>query len=272
MSGTPEEMKHPSISIIVAALDEQDGLAPSVHAVQAALDDICSYEIIIVDDGSRDRTGAMADDLAARNASIRVVHNPCTLGLGASYRRGFELARGQYTLLIPADNETPSDTIRAIAKQAGRADIILTHTLNWYIRPVHRWILSHLYTAIVNALFGLRLRYYNGNCLIRSAALRAIPLDTSGSTYMTAILVRLLEQGYGYADIGIMLQPRCGTRRRLRLRSFIDVARSIGRLWLEVRLLPVLRRGRPAAASPRPMLPAGGKEAAEGEDPARVKL
>jgi len=265
-------MKGPSISIIVAALDEQDGLAPSVHAIQAALNDICSYEIIVVDDGSRDRTGAIADDLAAGSAGIRVIHNPCNLGLGGSYRRGFELVRGQYTLLIPADNETPSDTIRAIAKQAGRADIIVTHTLNWYIRPVHRWILSHLYTAIVNALFGFRLRYYNGICLIRSAALRTIALDTSGSAYMTAILVRLLKQGYSYAGIGIMLQPRCGARRPLGLRSFIDVARSIGRLWVEVRLLPVLRRGSPAAASPRPTLPVGGKEAAEGEDPARVNL
>ena len=245
-------MRDPSISIIVPALNEEHGLAPSVRAAQSALDDLCPYEIIILDDGSRDRTGAIAEDLAANDSRIRVVHNPSTLGIGASYRRGVELARCEYVLWIPADDETPAHTIRAIGRRAGTADVVLTHTLNWYIRPMHRWILSHLYTAIVNVLFGLRLRYYNGNCLIRTTALRTITLDTFGFSYMTAIIVRLLRQGYSYAEIGITLQPRGGGgSTALRLRSFIDVARSIGKLWWEVRVRPVVRPGRLAVAAPR---------------------
>jgi len=220
------------------ALNEERNLSSSVTAVKCAMATPCEFEIIILDDGSHDRTGQIGDELAAHDPQIRVVHNLVNRGPGYCYRRGVELARYDYVLMVPGDDETPAATIRTIAEHAGYADIIITYTVNGHIRPVHRRIVSRLFTIIMNALFGLRLRYYNGNLLIRKELLRSIPIDTNFS-YLAAVLVRLLKRGCSYIEIGISLQRRQkGQSKALRLGNFASVATSILMLFLETRLLP----------------------------------
>lgn len=221
-------MAPPSISVIMPALNEERNLAGSVAAVTEAFDGFCDYEIIIFDDGSTDRTGRIADMLAAQDLRLRVVHNPIPLGIGLCYRRGVDLARYEYYLMVPGDDETPAATICAIGAQAGIADVVVTYTLNRHVRPLHRRIVSRLFTVAMNAVFGLRLRYYNGNCLIRTKLLRTLPIGTSGFAYMATVLIRLLKQGHSYIEAGIVLQPRgSGHSKALQPRSVVNVLRSV---------------------------------------------
>src|SRR5579885_1018892 len=139
------------------ALNEDEHLEAAVNAVRSAFEGLCPYEIIIVDDGSTDRTGELADCLAARDRGISVVHNPTNFGLGKAYWTGVELARHEYVLMVPGDDETPASTIRKVAEQQGTADLVLTFTSNGWVRSIRRRVVSNLFTGIVNTLFGLRL-------------------------------------------------------------------------------------------------------------------
>lgn len=240
-----------SITVIMPALNEEDALEASVQAVQTALEGLGEFEIILFDDGSTDRTGPLVDELAARFPNVRAAHNPGTRGMGYSYARGVEMARYEYVVMVPGDDETPISTIRAIAEQAGTADIVLTYTANQHeVRPLHRRWLSKAFTLALNLLFGLRLPYYNGTCLIRTRVVRTVPLETNGFAYMATLLIRLSSRGFAHQPLGIALKPREGGKSKaLTWRSLLNVAKALIPLVWEVRLGRERARTKASSAS-----------------------
>ena len=227
----------PSVSVIMPAFNEEGNLASSVESVRKALGQLRDFEVIIIDDCSHDATGRVADRLAQEDRRIVVVHNPRNMGLGYNYRKGVELARHDYTLMIPGDNEIPARSIEAIADKMGEPDMIIPYMLNSHIRPAGRRIISWLFVRTMNVLFGLHLRYFNGPCAIRSQALKTVPIDTNGFAYMAASLVRLMKRGHSYVQVGIWLQEReFGRSKALRPKNVASVAKTVLSLVLETRL------------------------------------
>src|SRR5215813_3359615 len=97
-----------SVSVLVPAFNEVNNLAGTVERLLEALDiTVEDFEIIIVDDGSTDGTGAVADRLSASNPSVRVLHNAQNMGLGYAYRRGYQEASKEFYVYIPGDNTWP---------------------------------------------------------------------------------------------------------------------------------------------------------------------
>src|SRR5262249_10429146 len=94
-----------TISVIVTAMNEEGNLSETVASVVNAVAlRIPGYEVIIVDDGSTDRTASIADELARSNPRIRVHHNPRNIGLGRSYKIGIDLAAHEYTSWVAGNN------------------------------------------------------------------------------------------------------------------------------------------------------------------------
>src|SRR5207244_1967894 len=99
------------------------------------------------------------------DSHVRVVHNPQNLGLGGAYRRGLQHARMQHVMWISGDNAETSDNIENITAHAGEAEIIIPVLVDQTGRPwLRRWT-SRSFTFVVNTLFGLDVRYYNGAVL-----------------------------------------------------------------------------------------------------------
>src|SRR5712691_6710476 len=98
----------PTISIIIPAYNEEGNISGTVHEVLKALDNrFGGYEILIVNDGSRDHTGEVANALAAENSRIKAIHNSPNMGFGYSYRRGVQAATGDYIGFFPGDDCLP---------------------------------------------------------------------------------------------------------------------------------------------------------------------
>lgn len=116
------------LTIVIPAFNEVGNLKPVVDELLAALQQqpaIDSFEILIVDDGSRDGTAEAADALAVSNASIRVVHHPVNRGFGAALRTGFSASRGRYVTLTTADGEIEPTQALGLFVAMGDADLIL---------------------------------------------------------------------------------------------------------------------------------------------------
>ena len=243
----------PTLSIIVPALNEEEHLAGTVETIlQATVDRVESFEIIIVDDGSTDQTSTLACRLAQGDDRIRVVHNPRSMGLGHAYKSGVALSGYEYVVMVPGDNETPIETIRAIIDNSSDYDIVLTYVLNPQVRPLYRRLLSRLFVWLVNTITGFRLRYYNGNCSIRCEILKDIPLKVNGHAYMAAILVRLLMRGYTYREIGVWLQSRqSGRSKAFKIKNVFSIGKALASLFWETRVTNLRRRRKPTAM-PRP--------------------
>ena len=242
----------PTISMIVPALNEEEHLEETVDTIlRATADRVEFFEIIIVDDGSTDRTGALADRLAQQNGCIRVVHNPRSMGLGHAYGTGVALSSYEYVIMVPADNETPVETIRVIIDNSRNCDSVLTYVINPQVRPLSRRLLSRLFVWVVNAITGLRLRYYNGNCSIRREILRRIPMEVNGHAYMAAILVRLFMRGSTHREIGVWLEPRLsGRSKAFKIRNILSVSKTLASLFWETRITNRRRRPKLIALPP----------------------
>jgi len=227
-----------TLSVIIPALNEEANLAGAVGTVLDAIGDrFTDYELLIFDDGSTDRTGQIADKLAAGNPHIRVIHNPGNKGFGYNYSRGVELARMDYVTWFPGDNEAPGEGLRAILEAVGSADIVVGYLSNPHVRTLARRFISATYVGLLNLLFGLRLRYYNGPSVHPRRFLLTVPMHTHGFGCLAATLVRLLRSGHGFVEIPYPTGVRQhGRSKAFMLKNIVSVLGTITSLFWEVRI------------------------------------
>ncbi len=235
LSGVPPPAK--SISVIVTAMNEEGNLKPTIDSVvRAVAPRFLTYEIIVVDDGSQDRTFAIAEALSAENPHIRVHRNPRNLGLGRSYGIGIALARHGYTSWVAGNNIVPQEALERIYDRVGERDMVISYILR-DVRGFKRRMVSRAFTRSMNLLFSVRMRYYTGPCVYRSEVAKRFRMRAQGSLFVAELLVRLLRSGQSYVEVGLQPLPRSsGSTKTFRLRNVIDVFGSVIRLFLELRM------------------------------------
>ncbi len=221
-----------SVTFIMPALNEERNLAAAVAEVRKVTTTLAlPYEIVIIDDGSRDRTGAIADEFAAADPRVRVVHHETNKGLGAAYRRGVKEARCEYIMMVPGDNAHPAPGLESILAVAGTADIVVAYPLNPEVRPLARRLLSRLYTFGLNLLFFQKVPYYNGLNIYRTRLARSIEIETSSFAYSSEILIKLIKRGSSYVCAGTLIEERAeGRSKALKLGNVIGVIGAVIRL------------------------------------------
>jgi hypothetical protein len=227
-----------SLSVFVAAYNEVDNLAPTVETIQRALDGaIADYEIIVVDDGSTDGTRQVADTLSAVDARVRVIHYPTNRGLGYGWLRAIEAATKQSFVFVPGDNTWPYPSLRDLFSSIGRAEVITSYTTNPEIRVPARRVLSDLYTAGLNVLFGLKLEYYHGLTIYPIEFLRSNAITTYGFASMAEALLRAIHHGLSVVAVPCAIEERAtGQSKAVSMHSLRSVLGTIGRLFIDLRL------------------------------------
>lgn len=227
-----------TLSVIIPALNEEGNLEAAVRSVLSAIGTrFEDFELLVFDDGSTDRTGEIADRLAKDHPRLRVIHNGTNKGFGYNYTRGVQLTQMEYVTMFPGDNEIPQEAIRAILAAVGTADIVIPYISTPGVRPWSRQVVSRCFVGLLNGLFGLRLRYYNGPCVHRRKRLLSVPMHTHGFAYMASILVRLIRSGCTYVEVPMPLQPReHGRSKAFRLKNVLSVLRTLAELFWEVRI------------------------------------
>lgn len=229
-----------SVSIVIPAYNEETKLAPTVNFALEALSrhNIVDFEIIIFDDASDDKTGIIADELAAKYPQIQVVHNAKNMNLGYNIVQGFKLATKEYSGFVPGDNEMDPETLDNVFNVIGQADIITTYAQNPEVRPWGRRFLSAAYVKIINTAFGFKMRYYNGECYFKTAMVKKVPVYTHGFSYMTEILVKLLKSGATFIEVPMVSRVReRGATKAFRLKNIISVFKTFLTLFWEVQIL-----------------------------------
>jgi dolichol-phosphate mannosyltransferase len=242
-----------TITLIIPALNEEEMITPTVQQILACVDGrFLDYEVLLVNDGSTDATGELMEHLAATNPRIRVFHHLRNLGLGSSYRLGIAEARHQYVMLLCGDGGMPASSLPAIFDRIGTADIVIPFVRNLrQIKTSVRFVISRAYTTLLNILFGLRLRYYNGLPVHRVDLVRAVEIKSDGFGFQGELLVKLLKSGCSFVQIGVDGAEKTKRSSALRLSSVINVAKTLTLLVWEVTSFDS-RRVRALIDRPRP--------------------
>ena len=227
----------PSISIVIPAYNEQGNLEASVQSAIRGLENrFSSYEIIVVNDGSTDSTGQIADRLAASNSNIKAIHHPVNKGMGKSLSTGFKAATKEYVGSYPGDNGLEIESWGTMLDLIGTADVVSYCIANPEFRPWSRRFISWAFVSLVNAVFGLSIRYFNGHAVYRRQAIQSIPHLTNGHTFLAECMIRLVKQGNSYREVPtIQIERKTGRTKAFSLKNFKEVFTFFLKLPLELK-------------------------------------
>ncbi len=191
-----------SISVIISAYNEEKNLRSAIADVNEAFRKFTdSVELLVFNDGSWDRTGAIADEVAKVNRNVRVIHNIQNRGVAYIAREGIRLATNDYVTWFPGDNAIDYRSLDRVIKSIGDADIIVAYMDNIRERSLFRKTASRLYTGLMNFLFGLNLKYYNGPTIYPREVLRSVCLTSNGFDFFAELLIRCLKSGCSVKEV-----------------------------------------------------------------------
>ena len=229
----------PRLTFFFPAYNEEENVTETVGR---ALDEIGalvdgSIEVLVIDDGSTDRTPELADALAASDPRVRV-HHQQNRGYGGALRAGFGNAAGE--LICFSDGDLQFD-LREMSRLLARLEDPTRRRVDGVIGyrikrsdPPHRIFIAKTYNAIVSALFGLRVR--DIDCamkLFRREVFDGLPLETDSPFLSAELLIKLRARGTRLAQVGVNHYPRAaGTNTGASFRKIMRTFRDIGRLRL----------------------------------------
>lgn len=200
----------PVLSVIVPAFNEEVLLDDGIRRLRTTLDALrLESEIIIVDDGSRDRTPGIADKLAAELTGVVALHQ-ANQGIGGAFRSGADRASGEYLILWPADMPADRADLEPYARSFGHADVIVgvRRARVGYnpVMSINAWI----YPKLVKWLFDLRLRDVNWIHAYRRSEFIKIQLTQRGIPMLVEALVRLRDAGATLMEVDVDMKARVG--------------------------------------------------------------
>jgi glycosyltransferase involved in cell wall biosynthesis len=197
------------LTICVPCKNEEKNVVGTLNAIVDAVTEVgCSYEIIVIDDGSTDKTSQLVEQYCREHSSlpIRLHKNPKNLGLSRTYVNGAFLGRGKYYRYIGGDNAEPKEAIVRILKMMGKADIIIPFHEELTGKSFSRVAVSKLYTFLVNLLSGYSINYYNGCAVhLRYNVLRWHSY-AYGFGFQADMITLLLQQGATYVQVPVRVR------------------------------------------------------------------
>ena len=194
-----------------------------------------THEIIVVDDGSRDRTAEIAYRLEQEIPFVQV-RRQANQGIGGAFRTGVRVSCGQYVVLWPVDMPCRTVDLQPFIGCLGRASVIVgcrrRRTGYNRLMLMNAW----LYPRLVFGLFGLRLRDVNWICLYDGPMLRKMRLTQSGIPMLTEILVRLRDRGATFLEVEVEMTTRVsGVPSASRPRVMCHTLLGLLQFWSEWR-------------------------------------
>jgi 2-polyprenyl-3-methyl-5-hydroxy-6-metoxy-1,4-benzoquinol methylase len=241
------------VTFFVPCLNEETRVVPTLETVRVAMNrSRLTYEVIVFDDGSTDKTAEVVDEYCASNPQlpVRLHRNPANLGLARSFVDAAFLGHGRHFRLICGDNIEPPESMIAVLAHLGQADLVIPYYPEVPGKSRARLAVSECYTKLVNLVSGYRLRYYNGNPLYRRHDVMRWAPHNYGFGYQADMLTQLLDQKATYLEVAIAgMHRQKGGGSSIRLRNILSVAHSL--LEIALRRLRRLLFRRQSALSGR---------------------
>ena len=171
-----------------------------------------TFEIIAVDDGSRDGTPALADALAAAHPDVvRVVHHPTNLGYGAALRSGFGAARYEHVAFTDGDRQFKVADIGRLTErmaESDRPDVVVGFRIKRADPPL-RIAYARAYRLANRIFFGLTITDVDCACkLFRREALEGLRVESGGAFFSAEMIIKLRAAGRTVVEVGVPHYPR----------------------------------------------------------------
>ncbi len=225
-----------SLTVAIPALNEQKNIRAAIDSVRAAASNVpdLSVQIIVIDDGSSDRTAEIVTEVAQIDRNVRLLRNPVNIGLGASIRRAMVETVTERFIFIPGDNDIPLTTLELLFSNAYTADIVMCYFLNDESRGRIRYLISTLFRLIYTSTFDIYLIYVNGPAVYPVEKLRELELHSTRFSIVAEINVKLLRQGVSFTELPSNRQVGLEGSTSATMRTLVETVRVYLQLLVDV--------------------------------------
>ena len=230
----------PGLTVFFPAYDEEENVEAVVrHALEVLPRFADAFDVVIVDDGSRDRTGELADALAARHPEVSVIHHPTNRGYGAAVRTGLRSARRPFVFYTDGDLQFDLADLGRLIGALDGVDAVVGHRLERQ-DPFVRLVIAWVYNRLIRILFGGGWR--DVDCafkLFRTEVFSRVPLErvrSDGAFFSPELLITLRAHRVPMRQVGVPHYPRThgqakGAPPKVILRAIRDLLLLRWRLW-----------------------------------------
>jgi len=233
-------MTKPSISVVFPAYNEEENIRPTMARALASLSrQFETFEIIIVDDGSTDSTGAIAEQLARDDSRIRVIHNERNMKLGATLLKGLGAVRYELITYDAMDYPFDLDDLAQMVPLLSVNDVVVGVRKQRAGYTAFRKFISHVNLALLRLLFDLKLRDYNFVQVYKRSVLQAIPVAARSTGFVQPeMLIRAHRCGFKIVEVDIKYLAReAGVARSGHPAAIIASVRDLMLFWLRTNRL-----------------------------------
>src|SRR5947207_10874951 len=244
---TEYRVPQPDVSVLVPAKDEAENLPLFMEQAAAAFAHAPHrYEVVVVDDGSADRTWAVLQELAQRYSFLRLARHRARRGIADALRTGYLAARGRVLVFYPADLQfKPEDIPRLVAPiLADEADLVTGFKEGKYEKA----LVSGIYNRLIRLLFDVKVKDLNSVKAYRREIMDGLPVRPDWHRYMVVIAA---AQGFSIAEIPVPLYPRHAGKSKFATWHRIPIGvLDMLAVWFELRFAtkPLLLFGMMGAA------------------------
>jgi glycosyltransferase involved in cell wall biosynthesis len=234
-----------AVSVFFPCYNDEATIADLVRVAVATIDrvGVCDAEVIVVNDGSTDRSAAVLAALQGEVPLLRVVTHERNRGYGGALLSGFAASTKQWIFYTDGDGQfDPAELELLVQRAADDVDVVQGYKLRRADGPV-RAVIGRVYHRFVKFCFGLQIR--DTDCdfrLIRKATLDQVTLVHTTGVICVELVRKLQDVGARFAEVGVHHYRRVhGTSEFFRVGAIVRTLADLAGLWVR---LVVLRRGR----------------------------
>jgi glycosyltransferase involved in cell wall biosynthesis len=253
---TRDAQRRPDLSLVFPMFDEEDNVDELIAtAREIGMRLSAEFEIVVVDDGSRDRGPAIVDHWCLQDPRVRLVRHASNTGYGAALRSGLQAARGEFIFFSDADLQFDLAELEKLLEHSRDFDIVAGYRAPRR-DPWPRAVIAWTWGRIVGALFDLRVR--DIDCAFKvfhRRVVESIPIASIGAFINTEILVRARAAGFGIRQVPVSHRRRengrqTGARPRVMAKAVLELLR----LYRELRGVSAASRSlhEPKLTQPEP--------------------
>lgn len=233
-AGVREEL---DLTMFVPCYNEEARITGTLDTIKAAMAEVPhSYEVIVVDDGSKDRTCEKVAEFQQANPGLPVIlrKNPRNLGLARSFVETSFHGRGRYYRLVCGDNVEPKDTMVTLLKLMGQTDLVLPYYPVLPGKSLVRRAISKTFTFLVDLLSGYSVNYYNGCAIYRRFHVMRWAPYNYGFGFQADLITMLLDEGATFIQVPVpgTHYVKEGGRSPLNFRNFISTGHTLFEIFL----------------------------------------
>ncbi len=208
-AASPKPLSSESLTVFFPVFNDENTIRQVTYkAIDACASLVDDYEVIIVNDGSPDNSGQIADELAEENERVSVIHHETNQGYGAAIRSGLAASTKQWICFTDGDDEYDLHDLAKLWRLRVHYPLVITFR---FVRRYSssRIVISRIYNIVLRRLFRTSYRDIStGLRLVDRDVIRRLTLDSTSPFIGAEITIKTMLMGYPVGELGIQTFPR----------------------------------------------------------------